>query len=356
LKYLLGILTLGALDETAGSLNPVFAPLIQYNKIKTDPLKKPYEEKGFAKSALRVAGTILYGQQINTVDKILDGYGILGDYALSVPRDAYRFMKGEGTSAEIFNEPYYEMSAGGEGYRLPFPQVPGNEGKNKFFVGLSKVTGIEVGIKSMDFKNKIVQQTAFTPVPGLTNPIGRLNTIDARIDKIMSMWSEKRPSDIKFIADNTQIVTNPDGTSKIVRTQALKDFLVQTASSEQRKEWVSELTTLQKERDKLLDYAEGYQYLRKFEENKKVASKFGRDEKKTVDDLIEAVTGYSKPKFQLTVRGGKAEKEGTAYLRSLKNVQKQQYSEIKNYYDSIPQMDADQKALLKQTSGHISPE
>ena len=356
LKYLLGILTLGALDETAGSLNPVFAPMIQYNKIKTDPLKKPYEEKGFAKSALRVAGTILYGQQINTVDKILEGYGILGEYAVSVPRDAFSWFKGEGTFSDVYNEPYYEMSAGGEGYTLPFPQVPGNEGKNKFFVGLSKVTGIEVGIKSIDFKNKIVQQTAFTPVPGLTNPIGRLNIIDARIDKIMSMWSEKRPSDIKFIADNTQIVTNPDGTSKIVRTQALKDFLVQTASSEQRKEWVSELTTLQKERDKLLDYAEGYQYLRKFEENKKTASKYGRDEKKTIDELVEAVTGYSKPKFQLTVRGGKAEKEGTAYLRSLKNVQKQQFPEIKRYYDSIQNLDADQKALLKQNQGHLAPE
>ena len=354
-KYLLGILTLGAFDETAGSLNPVYAPLIQYNKIKTDPLKKPYEEKGFAKSAMRVAGTILYGQQINTVDKILDGYGILGEYAASVPRGALSWFQGKGTLGDVFNEPYYEMSAGGEGYRLPYPQVPGNEGKNKFFVGLSKVTGIEVGLKSLDFKNKLVQQVAFSPAPGLTNPTGRLNIINARVDKIMSMWNEKSPSDIQFIAENTRIIDTPEG-KQVVQTEALKSFLANTANAQNKKEWVTELTKLQKERDQLLSYREGYQYIRKFEENKRVAQKYGRDSKKSIDELVEAVTGYSSPKFQISSKSGKVEEEGKAYLEGVKRAQMQQYPEIRRYYDSIQNLDADDKALLRQNNGHIPPE
>jgi hypothetical protein len=329
--------------------------LIQYNKIKTDPLKKPYEEKGFAKSAMRVAGTILYGQQINTVDKILDGYGILGEYAASVPRGALSWFQGKGTLGDVFNEPYYEMSAGGEGYRLPYPQVPGNEGKNKFFVGLSKVTGVEVGLKSLDFKNKLVQQVAFSPAPGLTNPTGRLNIINARVDKIMSMWNEKSPSDIQFIAENTRIIDTPEG-KQVVQTEALKSFLANTANAQNKKEWVTELTKLQKERDQLLSYREGYQYIRKFEENKRVAQKYGRDSKKSIDELVEAVTGYSSPKFQISSKSGKVEEEGKAYLEGVKRAQMQQYPEIRRYYDSIQNLDADDKALLRQNNGHIPPE
>ena len=354
-KYLLAQLALGALDESA-SLNPAYLPAVQYNKIKTDPLKKPYEEKGFLKSALRVAGTVVYGQQINTIDKILEGYGLLGEYAASIPRDAYSWFKGEGTFADVFNEPYYEMSAGGEGYKVANARVKINTGESKFFVGLSKVTGIEVGIKALDSKNKFIQQVAFSPAPGLTNPIGRLNVIDAKIDKIMTMWYEKRPSDIKFIEDNTKIVELADGTRKIVKDPVLKTFLATTTGAEDRKKWVVELTELQKERDQLISYGEGYSYLRKFEENKRVAQKFGRDSKQTVDDLVEAVTGYSRPKFKLSIEAGKVEKEGTAYLKSLKNAQKQQFPEIKRYYDSIQNLDAEKKALLKQNGGHLLPE
>ena len=316
-KYLLAVLLLGAFDEYAGTLNPVYSPLIQYNKFKTDPLKKSYEKEGLGSKAFRVGYTALFGQQINAIDKILEGYGLLGKTIGTIPRDAKRWYEGKGTFGDIFDEPYAEISGDGYGYVLPHARVKAYEGSSAWAVGLSKVSGVEVGLKSMDFKTKLVQQVSFTPAPGLINPVGQMNTVLSRLDELEKKFNRLSAEDLMAIERNILRYDYNAKKDKVtaVPNEALLNYKMNLAQNEEIAGILQEVATLSTERDRLLSTKEGYAYLRDYEENKRAAAAAGKGKSDFFDSMTKSITGYSKPKFQKSAALYENEARAALYLQ-----------------------------------------
>jgi hypothetical protein len=316
-KYLLAILLLGSFNEYAGTLNPVYSPLIQYNKFKTDPLKKSYEKEGLGSKAFRVGYTALFGQQINAIDKILDGYGLIGKTIGTIPRDAKRWYEGKGTFGDIFDEPYAEISGDGYGYVLPHARVKAYEGESAWAVGLSKVSGVEVGIKSMDFGTKLIQQVSFTPAPGLTNPVGQMNTILSRLDELEKNFNRLSAEDLMAVEKNILRYDYNPKKDKVtaVPNETLLNYKMNLADNDEIAKILQEVSLLSAERDRLLSSKEGYAYLRNYEENKRAAAAIGKSRSDFFDSMTESVTGYSKPKFQKSQELYENEARASLYLQ-----------------------------------------
>ena len=358
-QYLIASMALGMFDENAGSMNPIFAPAIQYNKFKTDPLKKPYEEKGVAGRILSMAYVATFGQQIITIDKILDGYGLLGEAVGSIPgRTKKWYERGAslGDVGEIFDEPYYEMSSDGSGYRLANPAIPFNTGRSKLAVGFSKVIGMEVGIKSMGNTGyRLAQQVKFVPVPGVTNPYGRLNEINSRMDDIWDKWRLKSAEDIKAIDEAVTSKTDPTTgkTEIVVDEQAIKNIGgLTTMSKEDRAKFVVEYVKLAQEKDALLDPKTGYSFLRSYEENLRVSQQLGQKEAAQRDKFLKKVTGYKKPKFEIGPKGKETLKEASQYRKMLK----EELNTNTSYYDSIYNASPEDRELMDEIDRNLPPE
>lgn len=350
-KYLLAVLLLGAFDEYAGTLNPVFSPMIQYNKFKTDPLKKSYEKEGLGSKAFRVAYTALFGQQINAIDKILEGYGLIGKTIATIPRDAKRWYEGKGTFKDIFDEPYVEVSGDGYGYVLPHARVKAYEGSSAWAVGLSKVSGVEVGLKSMDFGTKLVQQVSFTPAPGLINPVGQMNTVLSRLDELEKKFNKLSAEDLAFVENNItgyEYKTKKDKvTVTAIPNQKLLDYKMNLADNEEIAKILQEVSVLSAERDRLLSTKEGYAYLRNYEENKKAAAAIGKAKSDFFDSMTQSITGYSKPKFEKSQKLYENEARAALYLQ-LRGIQLgQKDADIRKAYKE------EEDARIKEQSSQL---
>jgi hypothetical protein len=358
-QYLMASMALGMFDENAGMLNPIFGPALMYNKFKTDPLKKPMEEKGVAGRILGMAYVATFGQQIMTIDKILDGYGILGEAVASIPRNAKKWYE-EGAElgeiGDLLDEPYYEMSADGLGYELPNPTVPYNKGKNKFLVGLSKVTGLEVGLKSMGNTGyRLAQQVKFIPAPGITNPYGELNEINSKMDKIWDNLRVKSPRDIEVIKEAVTPVFNTlTGKNEfVVNREMLKGIgTLYTMSKEDISKGINDYIELSRQKDALIDPKTGYSFLRAYEENLRVSQQIGQKDAALRDSFMLRLGGYEKPKFEIGPKGKEILKESEVF----RGMSKEKLKSNIGYYDSMYKEDQDARRLIDETNRNLLPE
>jgi hypothetical protein len=295
---LLGVISLGGLDEYAG-MNPVMWPTTLYNKLKTDPLKKAYEDKGPIDALQRSISYAWFGQQARAFQQILEGYGILAEFSQQVGSNTYDWVTGKKSATEIFDIPYYERSRRGKGYEIPYPRVPFYTGTNKFFVGLSKVTGAELTIKSMAIDRKLEQQLKFTPVIGMANPQGRYNEINSRISKLKDKFMELRSDDIDQVRDVISLVDTPQGERLSLNKEALKTLNISKKSSMEYAAILYELGQLSTEKDVL---SRKYKSLFEYDQNLRVSQKEGRLLSKDFEQALEAFTGYVKDKHMPTMR------------------------------------------------------
>jgi hypothetical protein len=295
---LLGIMALGGLDEYAG-MNPAVWPTTLYNKIKTDPLKKAYEDKGPFDALQRSISYAWFGQQLRAFDQMLEGYGIIGEYGKQVGSKTYDWVTGKGSAADIFNNPYYERSRRGKGYEIPYPRVPFYTGTSKLLVGLSKVTGAELTIKSMAVDKKLEQQLKFTPVVGMTNPQGRYNEINNRISKLKDKFMELRSDDIDQVRNVISLVDTPQGERLSLNKKALKTLNLSKKSSMEYAAILYELGQLSTEKDVL---SRKYRSLFEYDQNLRVSQKEGRLLSTDLEQALDAFTDYVKEKHMPTMR------------------------------------------------------
>ena len=354
IKYLLGILALGAFDEYAGSLNPIFSPLIQYNKLKTDPLKKSFEKEGLGSRITRAGYTAMFGQQLNAIDKIIEGYGVFAQAISSIPRDAKRWYEGEGTFKEIFDEPYYEMSSDGYGFAVPSPRIKANQGKSAWLVGFSKVSGVEVGIKSMDFRTKLIQQVSFTPAPGLLNPVGQMNIINSRMNALEDKFNKISRADIKFIEDNiVGYDVDKKGNPYAIGTEALAEYAVSGLKSEELTEIMKEAYVLMTMKEELLDPEKGYKYLRDYEDNKRAAQYYGKVSKDLFSNYMSAITKFESTKYQVGLEVLKSEAKGKLYLDKKTEILQSSFEDVMKQYGDFTESE---RKRLEEVSKQLPPE
>jgi transcription initiation factor TFIIIB Brf1 subunit/transcription initiation factor TFIIB len=295
---LLGVISLGSLDEFAG-MDPVIWPTTLYNKIKTDPLKKAYEDKGPIDALRSSVSYAWFGMQSRAWQQQLEGYGILAEYGEQVGSKTIDWMTGKGTASEIFNNPYYERSRGGKGYEIPYARVPFYTGKSKFLVGYSKVTGAELSVKSMAIDRKLEQQLKFTPVIGMPNPQGRYNEINSRISKLKDKFMELRSDDIDQVRDVISLVDTPQGERLSLNKKALKTLNLSKKSSMEYAAIFYELGQLSTEKDVL---SRKYRSLFEYDQNLRVSQKEGRLLSTDLEQALDAFTGYVKEKHMPTMR------------------------------------------------------
>lgn len=291
---LLALMSLGSLDEYA-TLNPIIGPTTFYNKLKTDPLKKGYEDKGFFDSFGRSAIYAWFGQQTRALDQMLEGFGIIGEGIVDLATG---------------NAPtYVERSRKGKGGEVPNPRVPFYRGRSKFLVGASKASGVELLIKSGYPGKKLEQLTKFTPIIGMPNPQGRLNVLLKDIDALEDKLTTRTNQDILSVSD--LYVRDEKGLIKKTfdrkgrpiyeyDEEKLKDLEISTRDADNFAEIIDKLYKASLERDKLI---QSYPSLKAYEENLRVAQAEGREASSTSAKILYEFHGYEKPKFEVSEKG-----------------------------------------------------
>jgi glycogen debranching enzyme len=169
----------------------------------------------------------------------------------------------------------------------------------------------------MDFGTKLIQQVSFTPAPGLTNPVGQMNTILSRLDELEKNFNRLSAEDLMAVEKNILRYDYNPKKDKVtaVPNETLLNYKMNLADNDEIAKILQEVSLLSVERDRLLDSKEGYAYLRNYEENKRAAAAIGKSRSDFFDSMTESVTGYSKPKFQKSQELYENEARASLYLQ-----------------------------------------
>jgi hypothetical protein len=359
LLSLSALMALGSLDEY-GTLNPIIGPTSFYNKIKTDPTKKAYEDKGPIDALQRSLTYAWFGQQTRTLDQILEGYGILGEALSEVPENLKDWSEsGEGITKlpSFLRSPYFEQSRQGQGMRVPNPRVPAYENTSKYIVGMSKATGLELSVKSLLYpQRKLEQQVKFTPIIGFENPQGRLNELNNDLTKYKKEFSRISTNDIAKIQGLVTVKRNEKGEplrdkkGKFIFDIDLDKYQKTNfsfLSPEKISEIIIKVSKAQEEKDML---ANKYPSIKEYEDNLRTSQREGKLLSDLFDEVVEGFSGYTKEKYEQSV-------ESALSLKELAGILEKRTQKILDTKDVIRKnIDENNKRSVIETKNLLPPE